>query len=131
MRGRIDRGAAMRNCRKAAGIGRERLAEKAGVTAKTLWNWEHNISVPSMDALLLVTETLGVSLDAYVGNAVLPDGALAPVAHWVELACFPRDPNASALVIPVVYMCSRCGRLQYEKTAVCMCGLRMDGGVDV
>lgn len=128
---RIDRGAAMRKCRKAARMGRLELAEAAGVSDKTLWNWEHNMSVPSMDALLLVSKALGVSVDAYIGNAPIPDSAAVPVPRWVELVCFARDPDASGLVIPVVYMCSRCGRLQYEKTAVCMCGLRMDGGVDV
>ena len=126
MNEQIDRGAAMRKCRKAAGMGVAELAEAAGVAVKTVWNWERNMSVPSMDALLLVSKALGVSVDAYIGNAPIPDSAAVPVARWVELVCSPRDPNASGLVIPVVYMCSRCGRLQYEKTEVCLCGLRME-----
>ncbi len=128
---RVERGAAMRKCREAVGMSLAELAEAAGVTEKTLRNWEHGKNVPSMEALLLTSKVLGVSVDAYIGNAAVPDKAAVPIARWVELVCFARDPDVSGLVIPVVYMCSRCGRLQYEKTEVCLCGLRMEGGADV
>ena len=126
MNERSARAAAMRQCREAVGMGTAELAEAAGVSEKTLYNWEHGRNVPSMDALLLCARALGVSVDTYVGNAPIPGGRSVPIARWIELVCFAREPDASGLVIPIVYMCSRCGRLQYEKTEVCLCGLRME-----
>ena len=126
MSDRIDRGAAMRKCRKAADMSLAKLEQLSGVTSTTIRNWEKGRSVPSMDALLLVSKALGVSVDAYVGNAPIHEGWKANCGRWVELVCFARDPEMKELVRPIVYMCSSCGRLQYEKYETCLCGAAME-----
>ena len=131
MSDRIERGRVMRNVRKAADMSLDKLAQLSGVTGSTIRNWEKGRSVPSMDALLLVSKALGVSIDVYVGNAPLPERYNSVCGRWLELVCFARDPDASGLVRPIVYMCSRCGRLQYEKSGSCQCGAAMEGGVGI
>ena len=120
-------GETMRKCRKAMGMSLAELARLSGVTESTIRNWEVGRTVPAMDALMLVAKALGLGVDAYVGNAPLPKGWASSSGRWIELVCFARDPAAAELVRPIVYLCSRCGRLQYEKTKTCICGSAMSG----
>lgn len=57
--------------RKQKNISQEDLAERIGVTRQTISNWELNITVPNIDDLKKISETLGVSYDELL-NANIP-----------------------------------------------------------
>ena len=120
-------GSAMKRCRDTIGFSLPELARLSGVTEHTIRNWESGRTVPALDAVLLVSQALGVGVDVYIGNAPMNQGEGMRYAKWIEVVCFARDPEAADMVLPVVYQCSRCGRLQYEKTKTCLCGSSMNG----
>lgn len=64
------RGAAMMRARVKAGMSRDDLAEISGVSLSAISNWERDKNAPSVDVLELVADTLGISIDEYVGHKV-------------------------------------------------------------
>lgn len=54
--------------RKRAGLTQKQLAQKSGVTASTLSNWELGLRAPMLPPLIAVADALGISLDKLVGR---------------------------------------------------------------
>ena len=84
---------------------------------------------PSLDAVLLVCDVLGVSVDAYIGRTDIPCVELPqkPKAEWKEFLCFERDPEHGGNSPTLMYLCNRCGRMVPEKRDTCACGAEMRG----
>ena len=127
---RVDpKGRSMTECREAAGLTLKELAELSGVTESTLCRWETGYQNPSLDGVLLVCDVLGVSVDTYIGRCEIPHAELPlkPKAEWQEFLCFARDPEHGDHTTIVMYLCSRCGRMQGKKSDTCACGADMRG----
>ena len=52
--------------REAAGLSQSELAEKSGISVKTIQNWEIDRNSPRMDALVRLAQALGTTLDMLV-----------------------------------------------------------------
>jgi transcriptional regulator with XRE-family HTH domain len=52
--------------REAAGLSQSELAEKSGISVKTIQNWEIDRNSPRMDALVRLAHALGTTLDMLV-----------------------------------------------------------------
>ena len=50
----------LRKTRKDARIKKKDLASRCGVSHQTVWNWEHNLYVPSIAHLRELSNALGV-----------------------------------------------------------------------
>ena len=62
-------GARLRALRKAHGVTVPQLAQAAGVGKVTIWECERGeVAYPRMDTLILLADTLGVTLDELVGR---------------------------------------------------------------
>ena len=105
------------------------LSEFSGVAVSTISLWETGSQKPNLDSMLLVCDVLGVSVDTYIGRTVIPQAELPkkPKATWDEFLCFARNPEHGDHTAIVMYLCSRCGRMQSEKTSTCACGADMRG----
>ena len=123
------RGQAMTRCREAAGLSIKELADLSGVSTGTISRWENERKNPNLDSMLLVCDVLGVSVDTYIGRAEIPHTELPqkPKAEWHEYLCFARDPAHEDNTQTIMYLCSRCGRMQSAKTDSCACGADMRG----
>lgn len=62
------RGGAMIRARLNAGMTQKALAEAAGISKTALFNWEHDITAPTLSGAELAADVLGISLDEYVGH---------------------------------------------------------------
>ena len=58
-------GAAIRHCRKVAGLTQAELGEKTGFDPKTISRFETGNYTPSVEALYLIADVLGVKLKAF------------------------------------------------------------------
>lgn len=61
-------GESIRKARESKGFTRQKLSEKSGVSASTIYNWEHEEITPTIFPLICVADVLGVSLDELVGR---------------------------------------------------------------
>ena len=52
--------------RETAGLSQSELAEKSGISVKTIQNWEIDRNTPRMDALVRLAKALGTTLDRLV-----------------------------------------------------------------
>jgi transcriptional regulator with XRE-family HTH domain len=58
----------IRKAREAKGLTRQKLSEKSGVSAQTIYMWEHEGVSPTILPLICVADVLDVSLDELVGR---------------------------------------------------------------
>ena len=63
-------GYAMRSARMELGWDRERLAEKSGVPKRTIQSYETGGSTPGLLNLIALADTLGISIDDYIGHKI-------------------------------------------------------------
>lgn len=63
-------GESARLCRKEAGMSMKELARKSGVSSQMIWFIETDRKCPSLITLEALADTLGLSLDEYVGHEV-------------------------------------------------------------
>ena len=56
----------LRKIRKAQKLSREQLAKKARIGASTIYGYESGINEPTLTFLIILANTLGVSLDELV-----------------------------------------------------------------
>ncbi len=55
-------GEKIRSAREQAGLSRKQLADKSGLSVKSIINWELNVLVPkSVDTILALAQALGVA----------------------------------------------------------------------
>lgn len=54
-------GQVIRGERCAAGMSAQELASKVGVHAQTVYNWEHDRALPSLDKAVKVSMVLGIN----------------------------------------------------------------------
>ena len=57
--------------RKQKGLSQEKLAELLGVSRQAVTKWENDISKPSSENLIQLTEVLEISMDTLLGNEEL------------------------------------------------------------
>lgn len=100
--------------REAAGMGQAELAQRLGVRARTLRDWEDDLSEPRANRLQMLAAMLGMSLRWLMtgeGDDLAPPDAEAPPARLVPRAVLSevRDLRAEMLSLA-----ERLGRL--EKT---------------
>ena len=60
----------IKNARKALGFSQEELAIKINVVRQTVSKWEKGLSVPDSDMLISLSEALGVSVNALLGEGI-------------------------------------------------------------
>lgn len=60
-------GERLKECRKAKGMSRPALAEKSGVTIRSIENYEYNKADPSLFNISCIATALGVSIDYLAG----------------------------------------------------------------
>lgn len=60
-------GKRLQTLRQTAGLSQAQLAAKAGMSVRSLQNWEIDRSKPKVDALLALAEALGVELADLAG----------------------------------------------------------------
>ena len=60
----------IKNARKALGLSQEELAIKINVVRQTVSKWEKGLSVPDSDMLISLSEALGVSVNALLGEGI-------------------------------------------------------------
>jgi transcriptional regulator with XRE-family HTH domain len=65
--GKEHMGVRLRRFRKRADMSQAKLAAAAGVPLGTFRNWESGRRKPSLDNVIRLAETLGISLDELVG----------------------------------------------------------------
>lgn len=63
-------GKAMKIARGRKGFSREGLARESGVGVNNLYNYESGRTEPRLYNLVVLADTLGVSLDTYIGRKV-------------------------------------------------------------
>lgn len=56
--------------RKKNGLSQEQLGEKINVSRQTISNWELGETSPNSEQLMLLSKTLGVSVDELLGNDI-------------------------------------------------------------
>jgi transcriptional regulator with XRE-family HTH domain len=86
--------------RREHGLSQEKLAGRLGVTRQAVQKWEAGASRPDMDNLLLLAQTLDVSLDWLVtgreeAEAVRPPEP-APAAGRLAAGLFPCAMSTAA-----------------------------------
>lgn len=67
-------GARLRELRKASGLTQEQVALEVGISKSAVSAWELDISEPSIAALRVLRQLLGVSLDELVGEVAAKSG---------------------------------------------------------
>jgi len=70
----MTRGETMRAAREKAGLTVRQLAKKAGVTAQCVYRLEHDESPGTVNVVEALADSLGLSIDAYIGHEVRPRG---------------------------------------------------------
>lgn len=58
---------AMKRARIKAGFTLKELSEKSLVSISTISNWERGICAPNIEAAILVSDALGITLNEYIG----------------------------------------------------------------
>lgn len=66
--------AAMKQARLSAGMTQKQLAAKSGVFWTAIAFWEQDKASPTLCNLEAVADTLGISIDEYVGHRVRKHG---------------------------------------------------------
>ena len=74
----IKIGRFMATCRKEKEMTQAQLAEKLGVTAKTISRWENGNYMPDISLLQPISEELGISLNELLNGERLPKEELQP-----------------------------------------------------
>lgn len=59
----MDIGQKLKECRTAAGLSQESLAQQLGVTRQTVSSWENNRSYPDIGSIIKLSDLYGLSLD--------------------------------------------------------------------
>ncbi|ACA59298.1 helix-turn-helix domain protein [Candidatus Desulforudis audaxviator MP104C] len=80
-------GETLKRLRHRMGLRQNDVAGMLGVERSTVANWERGVKQPSLDTLIKLSETFGVSLDELVG-AAQPTAPLPP-AYYQVLASDP------------------------------------------
>ena len=124
-------GKAMFKCREAVGLSLAELSALSGVSDSTIARWEMGKSFPRMPEAVLVCDVLGVTIDDYIGRTIIRPSELPkrPKAEWHEFMCYARDPSHGDNTMTLMYMCSRCGRMQSKQSDACVCGADMRGDI--
>lgn len=60
----------MRTAREEAGLSQEQLADKSGVSKRSIEQYENNLTSPGLMNLLSLSDALEVSIDDYVGHRI-------------------------------------------------------------
>lgn len=63
-------GEAMRSARQKAGLTIEKLANITGIGVVSLHNYETEKHMPKIDTVEMLADTLGISIDEYIGHEV-------------------------------------------------------------
>lgn len=63
-------GEAMRAAREKAGLSRNKLARMTGIPTVYLYRYENGESLPKVDTAEMLADTLGISVDEYIGHKV-------------------------------------------------------------
>ena len=98
-------------------LSQEQLAEQVGVSRQAVSKWELNAALPDTDKLIPLARTLGVSIDALLGNVPeageeSPQQELPPkqpgwfATHWYWLGLVPVVWGCYMLVQLVVFLLS-------------------------
>src|SRR5262249_30444872 len=61
-------GTRLKQLRKAAGLSQAKLAERAGVTPRTVQNWEYGTRTFDFEPALRLADALGITLDELAGR---------------------------------------------------------------
>jgi len=64
---------AMANARLSRNLSVRELADRAGVTANTIWGWERGTALPQLLNAEAVAHALGITIDEYIGSKVPED----------------------------------------------------------
>ena len=62
----MELGKQIKECRQAAGLSQEELAERVYVSRQTISNWENDKSYPDVHSLVLLSEIFQISLDKLI-----------------------------------------------------------------
>ena len=76
-------GAFIRQLRKEQGLTQEQLGRRLGVTNKTVSRWECGNYLPDLDTCLLLSDTLGITVNELLLGQRLSDAALRTTANRV------------------------------------------------
>lgn len=103
-----DVGKNIRDARLAAGLTQDELAERVHVARQTVSNYETGFSRPDVDMLVLLSDALGVSIDALVRGGEEPKAAPgegqrrpAPTVDRREALLLTAALSALAVLLPV------------------------------
>jgi len=64
----MDLGARIAGWRKSKGLSERELAEKIGVTAPAVYQWEDGKTIPSTKNLMAIAELMGVTMERFYGR---------------------------------------------------------------
>ena len=62
----MELGQRLKDCRAAAGMTQEGLADRLYVSRQTISSWENDKSYPDIHSLLMISNLFGVSLDSLI-----------------------------------------------------------------
>lgn len=77
-------GEAMKRAREEAGLSQAALAAITGISPTSLSQYENDAYLPRIDAVEMLADTLGLSIDEYVGHGTV--GRFTPDATAVKKA---------------------------------------------
>lgn len=132
-------GRRIQTLRRAAGMSQETLAAAVGVSRQALGKWESDLSLPGLDNLLALAQTLGVSCDELLtGRAAPQQDAAALSLDGIRTLLDAREASAAkrrriTLIIAgaagVVLVCALAAALLYTNGRIDELGSRI-GQVD-
>ncbi|WP_298030218.1 helix-turn-helix domain-containing protein [uncultured Dysosmobacter sp.] len=64
----------IKQLREAAGMKQYELAARAGVKGSSVFKWEHGMSFPTAENLMVLADIFGVSTDYILGREPVQDG---------------------------------------------------------
>ena len=63
-------GEAMRKARKKQRVSVDELAKRSGYHSSQIWSWENDTFTPRINALIDISDSLGISVDELIGHSV-------------------------------------------------------------
>lgn len=102
-------GESMRNARKKAGMTLSELAEKSGWRSRQISTWERDKYQPRLNAVVDLADTLGISVDEYVGR-IIPEAEKNIPKKPIENFPFAVCANCGEGVREGMNYCYKCGQ---------------------